>query len=104
MSYETAFPTRELGPGRVRIVQLDGTRVAVANVGQTYFALEVPPDADPVVEGTTLVLQGSDARFDIATGRPIDAPGAEPLRRRAVRVEDNEVRIGPADETPGHGA
>jgi 3-phenylpropionate/trans-cinnamate dioxygenase ferredoxin subunit len=104
--FETVLRTPELGPGAIAEVQAHGRDIAVANVGQTYYALEAicPIDGtnlarDGRLEGDTLICPNDDARFSVRTGERIDGGGA--LRAHSVRIEGNEIRVGPpgyADE------
>ncbi|HET9439375.1 MAG TPA: nitrite reductase (NAD(P)H) small subunit [Longimicrobiales bacterium] len=94
--------TPELGPGDVREVNAHGQTVGVTNVGQTYYAF----NAACPVDGTNLarngVLRGDvircpedDAEFDVRTGQRLDVNGDAALERYAIRVEDNQVKVGP---------
>ena len=94
--------TPELGPGAVREVNAHGRAVGVTNVGQTYYAF----DAACPVDGTNLarngVLRGDvikcpqdDARFDVRTGECLEPDGQPGLQRYAIRVEENQVKVGP---------
>ena len=99
--------TPELGPGDVREVSAHGRAVGVTNVGQTYYAF----DAECPVDGTNLaragVLRGDvikcprdEAEFDVRTGERLESDG-EGLQRYAIRVEENQVKVGPPlDESP----
>ena len=100
--YVPVVRTPDLGPGDVREVSAHGRALGVTNVGQTYYAF------DPVcpVDGTNLarsgVLRGDilkcphdEASFDIRTGERLEAQGEPGLQRYAIRVEENEVKIGP---------
>jgi nitrite reductase/ring-hydroxylating ferredoxin subunit len=101
--FETVLLTPELGPGTLTEVQAHGSDIVLANVGQTYYAL----DACCPVDGTNLAREGrldgdiltcpyDDAAFDIRTGRRVDGDGA--LRTHSIRVEGNEVRVGPPQQ------
>lgn len=98
--------TPELGPGDVREVNAHGRTVGVTNVGQTYYAF----DAACPVDGTNLAREGvlrgdvircpqDDAEFDVRTGQNLSQSLGEPeqpgLQRYAIRVEENQVKIGP---------
>jgi 3-phenylpropionate/trans-cinnamate dioxygenase ferredoxin component len=94
--------TPELGPGDVREVSAHGRTVGVTNVGQTYYAF----DAACPVDGTNLarngVLRGDvircprdDAEFDVRTGERLDTDDDASLERFAIRVEGNQVKVGP---------
>lgn len=100
--YETVLRTPELGPGAIAEVQAHGRDIAVANVGQTYFAFDAacPVDGtnlarDGRLDGDLITCPGDDARFDVRTGRQIDGDGT--LRSHAVRIEGNEIRVGPGE-------
>lgn len=100
--YQTVLRTPELGPGAIAEVQVHGRDIAVANVGQTYYAFEAacPVDGtnlarDGRLEGDLLTCPADHARFDVRTGRQVD--GDRALRARTVRIEGNEIRVGPAD-------
>jgi nitrite reductase/ring-hydroxylating ferredoxin subunit len=98
--YETVLHTAELGPGALAGAHAHGRHIVVANIGQTYYAV----DAKCPVDGTNLAREGrldgdllvcphDEARFDIRTGQRVDGDGA--LAARTIRVEGNEVRVGP---------
>jgi nitrite reductase/ring-hydroxylating ferredoxin subunit len=98
--FETVLRTPELGPGTIAQVHAHGTDLAVANVGQTYYALEAscPVDGtnlarDGRLDGDLLICPNDQARFDVRTGARVDGRGA--LLPHVVRVEGNEIRVGP---------
>ena len=99
--YVPVIRTPELGPGDVREVEAHGRAVGVTNVNQTYYAF----DASCPVDGTNLardgVLRGDiikcpqdEAEFDVRTGERVDTDD-EGLDRYAIRVEENQVKVGP---------
>lgn len=103
--FETVLRTPELGPGAIAEVQARGHDIAVANVGQTYYAFDAacPVDGtnlarDGRLDGDLLICPNDDARFNVRTGERVNGAGA--LRAHAVRIEGNEIRVGPhyADE------
>ncbi|HSJ25912.1 MAG TPA: Rieske 2Fe-2S domain-containing protein [Longimicrobiales bacterium] len=105
-SFETVLRTPDLGPGAVREVEVHGRRLAVANVGQTYYALAArcPVDGtnlatDGRIEGDALVCPNDEARFDVRTGRQLDGDGE--LAAHAIRVEGNQVLVGPPRDGDG---
>ncbi|HEX2168267.1 MAG TPA: Rieske 2Fe-2S domain-containing protein [Longimicrobiales bacterium] len=99
--FETVLRTPELGPGAIAEVQAHGRDIAVANVGQTYYAFDAicPVDGTNLarsgrLDGDLLICPNDDAHFDVRTGERVDGDGA--LRSRSVRIEGNEIRVGPA--------
>lgn len=99
--YETVIRTPDLGPGTLAEVHAHGRDLALANVGQTYYAVDAvcPVDGTNLarsgrLDGEELVCPNDEARFDIRTGRRLDGEGE--LLPHPIRVEGNEVRVGPA--------
>ena len=98
--FTTVLRTPELGPGSIAPVQAHGHDIAVANVGQTYYALDATCPVDGTnlaragrLDGDLLICPNDDARFDVRTGERVDGPGS--LRPHSVRIEGNEIRVGP---------
>ncbi|MBR9990262.1 MAG: nitrite reductase (NAD(P)H) small subunit [Gemmatimonadetes bacterium] len=100
--FETVLRTPELGPGAMMAVEAHGREIVVANVGQTYYAV----DASCPVDGANLAREGrleddvlicphDGARFSVRTGERLD--GGDGLRAHAVRIEGNEIKVGSAD-------
>jgi 3-phenylpropionate/trans-cinnamate dioxygenase ferredoxin component len=99
-SFETVMRTPDLGPGSVREVQAHGHNIALANVGQTYYALDAlcPVDGtnlarDGRLDGDLLICPNDRAQFDVRTGQRLDGEGELP--RHAIQVRGNEVMVGP---------
>lgn len=100
--YEPVLQTRDLGPGKVASVRAHGRDLVLANVGQTYYAL----DARCPNEGTNLGRSGElrdyllvcptdQWAYDVRTGERVRPSAGPPLRRYDIRVEDNAVLVGP---------
>ena len=94
--------TPELGPGDVREVNAHGRAVGVTNVGQTYYAFDAacPVDGtnlarDGVLRGDVIRCPQDDAEFDVRTGENLGESERPGLQRYAIRVEENQVKIGP---------
>jgi nitrite reductase/ring-hydroxylating ferredoxin subunit len=78
--YLTVARTNDLPPGKSKVVDIDGHRIALFNVNGQYFAVD---DACPHaggslsegdVGGTTVECPLHDARFDLATGQVLSPP------------------------------
>jgi nitrite reductase/ring-hydroxylating ferredoxin subunit len=100
--YQAVLQTAELGPGQMQEVEVRGEALVVANVGQTYYAVSALCPYD----GTNLAREGrledelllcpTDGRaFDLRTGESTRPGDARALNRYAIRVEENEVKVGP---------
>lgn len=100
--YESVLSTPELGPGHMREVHAHGEPIVLVNVAQRYFALQAncPHDAtnlatDGKLSGDHLVCPHDNWTYDVRTGERIEHPGDPPLERYDVKIEGNEILIGP---------
>ncbi len=94
--------TPDVGPGAIKEVDVRGRHVGLTNVGQTYYAFDArcPVDGtnlarDGKLRGDLIVCPADKAAFDLTTGDRVDQHGDEALQRYAIRVEENQVKIGP---------
>lgn len=98
--FEAVLQTPELGPGQSREVQAHGDHILVINVAQMYYAVEARcPDSGTALEVQAgaldrLVCPDDAAEYDLRSGTRLDS-GGRPLRRFAVRVEGNAIKVGP---------
>jgi 3-phenylpropionate/trans-cinnamate dioxygenase ferredoxin subunit len=100
--YQPVLKTAELGPGHLREVEVRGEALIVVNLGQTYYAFSaLCPYAgtnlarEGRIDGDTIVCPVDDRAFDLSTGESTRAVDARALERYAIRIEDNEVKVGP---------
>src|SRR5918999_5163731 len=85
-------------PGELAAFDVDGTRIAVANVDGRLFAIDemcTHEQCSLVEEGTLdgpVVTCGCHgAQFDVRTGEVLAAPAVERLRAYPVRVDGDEI-------------
>jgi len=89
--------TGELLPGEHRVVDADGTMVAVFNLDGDYYAIEDVCTHDGgeltggIVEGFEIECPRHGARFDIRTGEVLCAPACAPTATFPVRVADGAI-------------
>lgn len=100
--YEPVANTRDVGPGDLCEVRAHGRLLGITNVGQTYYAFDATCPADGTnlagegrLVGDHVECPGDHAVFDVRTGERVDHRGERGLTRYAIRVEDNQVKIGP---------
>ncbi|MBI2935654.1 MAG: non-heme iron oxygenase ferredoxin subunit [Chloroflexi bacterium] len=92
----------ELKPGEMKLVELGEERILLANVGGRLYAVseECTHQQGPLSEGTLegeeveCILHGS--RFNVTTGECVQEPAEEGLSRYQVRIEGQDVLVGPA--------
>lgn len=92
----------EIRPGKIKLVEVRGERVLLVNVTGNYYAVqEVCPHAggclsEGVLEGSEIECPWHGARFSVTTGEVATPPALQALTRYAVRVEGDDILIGPA--------
>jgi 3-phenylpropionate/trans-cinnamate dioxygenase ferredoxin component len=88
-----------LAPGEVRVVNADGTLIAVFNVEGSYYAIEDVCTHDGgdlasgPLEGDEVVCPRHGARFCVRTGEALTAPAYEPTATFPVRIENGIVQV-----------
>lgn len=92
-------PAAALAPGDYRVVDVDGTAVAVFNVDGEFHALEDVCTHDGgqltggCIEGGEVVCPRHGARFAIRTGEALTAPAYEPTACFPVKVEAGRIFV-----------
>jgi 3-phenylpropionate/trans-cinnamate dioxygenase ferredoxin subunit len=81
------------------VIDLDGTPVAVFNLGGEFLAVEdecsheTYPLSEGEVEADTVTCVKHGARFSLRTGEALSAPAFEPVATFAVRVANGRVQV-----------
>ncbi len=91
--------TCELPPGQHRVIDLDGTDVAVFNLDGEYYAIEDVCTHDGAeiasgeLEGDEIICPRHGARFCIKTGEVLSPPAYEDLHVFPVRVVADVIQV-----------
>ncbi len=101
MSVHAICKTEELPEGDVRIVELEGIKIGIFNVGGELFAIEdrCSHDDGPLAEGTfdpaacTVECPRHGSLFDLRSGRPKTLPAYTPVETFEVKIEDGEIKL-----------
>ena len=86
-------------PGEMTTAEVDGTVVAIANVGGKLRAFDDACThrgcslADGTLAGPTVICGCHKSRFDLRFGDVLDGPADEPIRIRSVAQEGDELLI-----------
>ena len=97
--WTSVCPLTELPPGTHRLVDVDGTQIAVFNLDGELHAIEDVCTHDGgmltggSIEGDQIVCPRHGARFSIRTGDALTAPAYEPTAKFPVRVENGVVQV-----------
>ena len=93
MEFVTAAQMRDVAPGSVKVVDVQGQRIALCNVKGRFFAVDdvCTHDGGPLGDGRLcdgqIECPRHGGRFDVETGRAVVLPPMLPIRTYAVRVE-----------------
>jgi nitrite reductase/ring-hydroxylating ferredoxin subunit len=86
-------------PGGLAAFDLDGQRIAVANVAGTLYAFADPCPhrqcslAEGGLDGTVVTCPCHGSQFDVTTGERLRGPAVRGIPTFAVRTEGAEVLI-----------
>jgi len=101
MSLYTVCKSEDLPEGEMRLIDADGIKIGVFNVGGELLAIEdrCSHDDGPLAEGTldpvacTVECPRHGSLFDLRSGRPKTLPAYTPVETFEVRVEDGEIKL-----------
>jgi nitrite reductase/ring-hydroxylating ferredoxin subunit/uncharacterized protein with PQ loop repeat len=91
--------TEEIPEGEMAAFDVDGQRVAVANVAGSLHAFgDICTHAhcslaDGELEGTTVTCPCHGSQFDVTTGEVLNPPATEAVPAFRLRVEDGEIQV-----------
>jgi len=91
--------TKNLEPGKAAAFDVEGQRIALFNVGGTFYAIDdtCPHSAGPLsdgpIEGTTVSCPWHGAQFDIKTGNVLSPPADEGVKSYKVVVEGIDIKV-----------
>lgn len=93
--------TADLPSGELKLVEVEDERIVLANVGGQYYALTDVcthaecPLSDGELDGKVLECSCHGSQFDVTTGEVVGPPADEPLTRYTVRIEGDDILVGP---------
>ena len=91
----------ELSPGKMKYVEVGSDQVLLANVDGTIYACDnvcthaFAPLAEGALAGEEVECPLHGSVFNVTTGEVIDPPADESLRVFQVRIEGNDILVGP---------
>ena len=94
--------TNDLEDGEIMMVEVHGNSILLANLEGSFYAIgEECPHAggslsEGYVEENQVECPVHGALFDLKTGANTGPPTAEPAQAYSVRVEGEDVLVGPA--------
>ncbi len=94
--------TSDLSDGEVMLVEIGDERIALSRINGSFYAIgEVCPHAEgPLSEGIVddeeVECPWHGSRFNLKTGEVTSPPAGEPVARYTVRLQGDDVLVGPA--------
>ena len=89
----------DVPPGKAKVVELGGRSILLSNSEDRTFAIanECAHAHEPLACGRIkrgwIACPAHGARFDLASGEPINPPATEPVETFAVRIVDNMIEV-----------
>jgi nitrite reductase/ring-hydroxylating ferredoxin subunit len=83
----------------MRVFDLEGTKVTVANANGDLYAFDDRCThmgcslANGELNGTTVTCPCHGSKFDVTSGAVIRGPAAHPVRSHAVKVESEDLLV-----------
>lgn len=108
VEYVTVAAVDDLPPGKAKVVSVNGVRIAVFNVGGTFYAIddtcthEEASLAEGPLSSEIITCPAHGSRFNVRTGRVLSLPAVIPLNTYPVKVEGGNVLVLPKAQK-GHG-
>jgi 3-phenylpropionate/trans-cinnamate dioxygenase ferredoxin subunit len=87
----------DVAPGQMRVFDVAGTKVNVANAGGHLYAFDDTCThtgcslAKGRLNGTTVTCACHGSQFDVTSGAVLRGPAARPVRCRSVQVEGTDL-------------
>jgi 3-phenylpropionate/trans-cinnamate dioxygenase ferredoxin subunit len=89
----------EIDDGEAEAFEVDGRRIAVANVDGALYAFDDTCThmgcslAQGELDGTVIECPCHGSRFDVTSGSVRQGPATDPVETFEVKVEGNELKI-----------
>ena len=97
--YVTVAKTTDIHPGLVKCVEINDYRLAICNVGGTFYCIEntCTHDGGPLDQGTlqgeTVECPRHGARFNVSDGKVVRMPAVSPVETFPVKIEGDNIRV-----------
>src|SRR5512145_958513 len=98
--HATAIKTNDVPVGGITAVDVNGRRIAVSNVGGTYYAFDDECTHEQCslaeygeIAGTTVTCTCHGSEFDVRTGNVLAPPATVPVKVYPVRIVGDALQI-----------
>jgi 3-phenylpropionate/trans-cinnamate dioxygenase ferredoxin subunit len=89
----------DVADGEMRVYDVDGTPVNVANAGGRLYAFDDTCThaqcslAEGALDGITVTCDCHGSQFDVTSGAVLHGPARQPVRSRTVQVEGPDLLV-----------
>lgn len=89
--------SKDIEPGEMRVFDLGGTKVNVANAGGNLYAFDDTCThagcslGRGKLDGTTVTCPCHGSQYDVTSGAVLRGPAKRPVRSRSVKVEGENL-------------
>lgn len=90
----------DVRPGELAAFDAGGVRIAVANAGGRWFAIDelctheqCSLAEEGTLEGMVVTCGCHGAQFDVTTGQVLAPPAPEPVKTHPVHIEQGEIVV-----------
>lgn len=93
----------DLADGAMALVTAEGEDIVLVRAGNEYFAVTAICShafgflEEGTLHGHEIQCPIHGGRFDVRTGQPTHEPAEEPIGTYAVRIEGEQILVGPRD-------
>ncbi len=91
--------TDEILPGQAKLVEVNGTEIALFNIGGQFHAIDNTcthvggPLCEGEISGTEVTCPWHGAVFEVTTGQAVGPPAMEAVNRYNLRIDDGNIEI-----------
>jgi biphenyl 2,3-dioxygenase ferredoxin component len=96
----TVRKATDVKPGELAALEVEGVRIAIANVDGRLFAIDelctheqCSLAEEGTLEGVVVTCGCHGAQFDVTTGRVLAPPAVEPLKVYPLHVEGGQIVV-----------
>jgi nitrite reductase/ring-hydroxylating ferredoxin subunit len=89
----------EIPPGEMKIVEIDGQEIAIANLNGEFVAFQNEcthrggPLGEGILIGDVVECPFHAGQFNVRSGEVVSAPPTEPIATYPVQVEGDDVKV-----------
>ena len=97
--FRTVAKVSEIRTDEMKLVDLDGEEVVIANVDGAFFAFGNEcthvggPLVEGVLEGETVTCPLHASVFNVKSGEVLEEPAEDPVPTYEVRVEGDDIQV-----------